>query len=117
MLLLGISWFCLGLRKVCERCIFDENLRSMMTFTASPQFRRRAIASLSNLIVPQAVSEPLVFPYRQKARLRVGLSQPGGGKPHWFTFASLTYGTPLDVALATAQREMLDTELFYEVCD
>lgn len=71
-----------------------------------PHIRRRAIAHLST----SALTPSLVFPHRQRTRLRVSLSTPTTDS--FNTIVSADDDDSLDSALRAAQQEVVEQEIF-----
>lgn len=76
----------------------------------SPQhIRRRAVAHLSTSALASTASS-LVFPHRQRTRLRVSLSTPTADS--FNTVISAVNGDSLDSALRASQQEVVEQEIF-----
>ena len=74
-----------------------------------PHIRRRAIAHLSTLTLSSTVSS-LVFPHRQRTRLRVSLNTPTADS--FSTIVPAVNDDSLDSALRASQQEVVEQEIF-----
>ena len=84
---------------------------------ASPLFRRRALAHMAFFATSSSKDGPLVFPSRDKSRLRVSLSrkQPSGETSACHSQVRITTDESLSGAIKEAQREIVEKEIFGEL--
>ncbi|KDQ12733.1 hypothetical protein BOTBODRAFT_34193 [Botryobasidium botryosum FD-172 SS1] len=88
---------------------------------APPIHRRRAIAFLTDNVTRAEKYERLTFPFRQKTRLRVGITHTDENGQSFRSYstilspASQSKKESLDVQLTTAQREITEQEVFSDL--
>ncbi|OCB84517.1 hypothetical protein A7U60_g8503 [Sanghuangporus baumii] len=85
--------------------------------SSSPVFRRHAIAHMAFYSTPSSQDGPLVFPNRDKTRLRVSLrrKQPSGEMSTCHSQVRVTPDDSLSGAIKGAQREIVEKEIFGEL--
>ncbi|EJD00991.1 uncharacterized protein FOMMEDRAFT_125556 [Fomitiporia mediterranea MF3/22] len=82
---------------------------------SSPAFYRRlAIAHMSFLVPSSTQDDPLVFPHRDKTRLRVSLTRKdsSGDKSTCHSQVRITPDDSLSGAIKNAQKEIVEKEIF-----
>ncbi|KAL5488212.1 hypothetical protein ACEPAI_6320 [Sanghuangporus weigelae] len=85
--------------------------------SSSPAFRRHAIAHMAFYSTPSSQDGPLVFPNRDKTRLRVSLrrKQTSGDMSTCHSQVRVTPDDSLSGVIKEAQREIVEKEIFAEL--
>ena len=96
-------------------------VHNISSTSAPPQFRRRALASLSEKSTLWDDADALVFSSAHRRRLRVGVSSKGGTSDGASAMSAIDLSRdiglgldPLNARLSAAQREIVEEELFSE---